>query len=399
MLLYDARPFFEKALQYGIQHGLIDAATLDAITRDAPKGMVQIARYFGNEFLRPDLEKARERIVNLVSLFLEHSTGGNLVKAAQSLQQHSFLSRSKAGSDLLKTMLAMPQNSHFGLLGDPDTAGRFTDAQIALLAKWTLRPLADYQAELAKRTAVAQVIDAAFWCADAAGLAPHALYEAGKDAEAVIRSALLLHAAGQQRIPDWSGFEKMVRSLRQRAAQRPLALALPAGLPAEFAGVAQVARAAVLADLPKILDATLPVRQLFDRTPGFIGRYFWLEDALADVVEFDTQQSKVWDKVTGGQTDEGALLSLFLCVAAGSTPKTLLCEKSATALVRKIHKSGLNGRRVQQYIADHAPVQYQADYNRLWANFADEAQGVLTSDAVFAVQDALALLRRECQVK
>ena len=74
--LYDARPFFEKALQHGLQQGLIDAAKLDAIALDAPKGMVQIARYFGNEFLRPDLEKARERIVNLVSLHLEHSTGG-----------------------------------------------------------------------------------------------------------------------------------------------------------------------------------------------------------------------------------------------------------------------------------------------------------------------------------
>ena len=107
--LYDARPFFEKALQYGIEHSLIDTATLDAITSDAPKGMVQIARYFGNEFLRPDLEKARERIVNLVSLYLEHSTAGDLAEAAQSLQQHSFLSRSKAGSDMLKSLITMPQ--------------------------------------------------------------------------------------------------------------------------------------------------------------------------------------------------------------------------------------------------------------------------------------------------
>ena len=42
---------------------------------DAPKGMVQIARYFGTEFLRPELEKARDRIVNLVSLYLESTSG------------------------------------------------------------------------------------------------------------------------------------------------------------------------------------------------------------------------------------------------------------------------------------------------------------------------------------
>ena len=58
--LYDARPFFEKALQYGMQHGLINQAKLDDICRSAPKGMVQIAAYFGSEFLRPELERARE---------------------------------------------------------------------------------------------------------------------------------------------------------------------------------------------------------------------------------------------------------------------------------------------------------------------------------------------------
>ena len=75
--LFDARPFFEKALAYGVAHGLIDQVKLDAICTDAPKGMVQIARYFGNENLRPDLEKAKDRIVNLVSLTLEHTSGGD----------------------------------------------------------------------------------------------------------------------------------------------------------------------------------------------------------------------------------------------------------------------------------------------------------------------------------
>jgi len=74
--LYDTRPFFEKALVFGVQNGIIDQQKLDAIGNDAPKGMVQIARYFGTEFLRPELEKARDRIINLVSLYLESSSGG-----------------------------------------------------------------------------------------------------------------------------------------------------------------------------------------------------------------------------------------------------------------------------------------------------------------------------------
>ena len=401
MSLYDARPFFEKALQHGIRHGVIDAAKLETISVDAPKGMVQIARYFGNEFLRPDLEKARERIVNLVSLYLEHSAKGDLQLAAESLQQHSFMSRSKGGSDLLKALLVMPQNSHFGMQGDAaGSASVFTDELIPQLARWSLRSLADYQAELAKRQSVALVIDAAVWLVDAYGLGADDLQDAGKDAEAVIRTALLLHSLGYQRMPDWVAFEKLIASLRKAAASAsPPVITVPPRLPAEFAGVVASVRLSVLADWPKITDTALPVRQLFDRSPAFVGRYFWVEDALSDVAEFDTQVSKAWEKATGGQTDESALLTLFLCIAAGSTAKTILTEKAATALVRKIRKSGFHPSLARDFISANAPVQFEADYTQLWAEFALEAQPLLTSDAAFAMDDALALLRRECQVK
>ena len=397
--LYDARPFFEKALQHGIRHGLIDAAKLDAIAADAPKGMVQIARYFGNEFLRPDLEKARERLVNLVSLYLEHSTNGDLAEAAQSLQAHSFLSRSKGGSDMLKVLLAMPQNSHFGMNDDAGLPGRFHDDQIPLLAKWSLRPLTDYTQELAKRRQVAQVLDAAIWAAEQGGMDASDLQEAGKDAEAVIRTFLLVQATGRQRLPDWVGFEKMVLALRKSAAKSPLTLAIPRGLPETLVNAVADVRLSVLADLPRILDAAVPVRQLFDRSPAFIGRYFWVEDVLHDVAEFDAQASKAWDKATGGQTDESALLTMFLCIAAGSSPKTMLTEKAATTLIRKIRKTGFHPPLARDYILAHAPVQFESDYAQLWSSFTEEAQPLLTSDAAFAMDDALALLRRECQVK
>ena len=400
MSVYDARPFFEKALQHGVRHGLIDAGRIDAMAQDAPKGMVQIARYFGNEFLRPDLEKARERIVNLVSLYLEHSTRGDLQQAAESLQQQSFLSRSKGGSDMLKALLVMPQNSHFGMQDDSaGNAAAFPDELVPQLAKWSLRSLADYQAEFAKRQAVARVIDAAIWLADAYGLDADDLQEAGKDAEAVIRTALLLHNQGRQRMPDWVAFEKMIAALRKAPGATPPALALPPKLPAEFADVVAAVRLSVLADWPKITDSSLPTRQLFDRSPAFIGRYFWVEDALGEVAEFDTQVSKAWDKATGGQLDESALLTLFLCIAADSAPKTMLTEKTAAALIRKIRKSGFYPSLARDFILANAPVQFEGDYAQLWASFVGEAQPLLTSDAAFAMEDALALLRRECQVK
>jgi hypothetical protein len=392
--LFDARPFFEKALVYGVQHGIIDQNKLDAICTDAPKGMVQIARYFGSEYLRPELEKAKDRIVNLVSLSLEDITGGDLRRAAELLRDNSFMSRSKAGSDMLKALIAMPQSSHFGM----NEQRGFRDEHIPLLAKWSLRTLPDYQAELAQRAKVSHLVEAAVWLADGLGLNEDELEEAGKDAEAVIRTALLMLAAKRTDMPDWVAFEKMVAAWRKKALTT-LPLALPKDLPTELRPAVALVLQSVLSDLPKILDSSLPVRKLFDKTPAFMGRYFWLEDGLSEVQDFDRAASKVWAKVTGGHTDDSSLLTLFLCVAAGSAPKTILTEKAASSLIRKLRKSGLNAELADQYIQAHAPAQHQDGYIGLWNDFCEEASPILLSGFDYALNDALALLRRECNIE
>ena len=404
--LFDARPFFEKALAYGVQHSIISNDRIEAMGQEAPKGMVQIARYFGSEFLRPELEQARTRLVNLVSLHLEHSSGGDLQLAAHALCEHSLLSRSKGGADLLKALIVMPQNSHFGM----NEGGGFTDEHIPQLAKWSLRALADYQAELAQRSAVALVLDAATWLAQRLGVEAEDLQDAGKDAEAVIRTALLLAALKRTEMPDWARFENLIVDLRKKhsagqtsvgrptASAKTLAIALPKNLPEAFVPVVAAVRASVLADLPKILDPGLAVRKLFDQTPAFIGRYFWIEDSLSEVDHFDRNVSAAWHKATAGHEDEGALLTLFLCVAAVASPKTLLTEKSAAALLRKIRKTGLQPALASGFIAEHAPQQHQHAYQALWASFLEEALPILTSDHDYTLAEALALLRRECQV-
>jgi hypothetical protein len=395
--LFDARPFFEKVLVYGLQHGLLDQAKLDAIQTDAPKGMVQIARYFGSEFLRPELEKARDRIVNLVSLSLELSSGGDLRKAAETLRDHSFLSRSKNASDMLKALIAMPQSSHFGM----NEHGGFTDDHIPQLAKWSLRSLADYQAELTKRQQVAQVIQAALWFAEQLDMDAEELEDAGRDAEAVIRTALLAMATRQTRFPDWVTFQKTIAALRKKAATSKvssLSIPLPKDLPAEFKAVVDGVRKSIVADMPKILDSTLPARKLFDQTPAFMGRYFWVEDALSEVDDFDRAASAAWNKATGGHSDDSSLLTLFLSIAAGSAHKTLLTPKSAAALVRKIRKSGLKPELVTQYILGNAPAEFQNDYLQMWQDFLEDAQGRLLSDHDYELHDAMALLRRDCNI-
>ena len=422
--LHDARPFFEKALHHGVQHGLIGPGKLDAIRAEAPKGMVQIARYFGSEYLRPELEKARDRLVNLVSLHLEHASGGDLRKAAELLREHSLLSRSKAGSDWLKALIAMPQTSHFGM----NERGGFTDRHIPLLADWSLRSLAEVRTELARRTAAAQVIDAALWMAAGLGLDADALAEAEPDADAVIRTALLTRACGGSEMPDWVAFEKMVLALRRRggasattatrtarkaAAAAPasargpkpasggqaIALALPAGLPAEWQPVVEAARQAVLADLPKILDARVAPRTLFDQTPAFMGRYFWIEDGLSEVDHHDRTASAQWNQLTGGHSDDSTLLTLLLGVAVGASPKSVLTERAAATLIRKVRKSGLDSASAHAWIGRHAPAALQDDLAALWDNFVAEAQATLRSDHDVQLKDALTLLRRECNVR
>ncbi|MDD2926023.1 hypothetical protein [Rhodoferax sp.] len=393
--LFDHSTFFEKTLRYGVQHGLINQAKLDAITQEAPKGMVQIARYFGSEFLRPELEKARDRIVNLVSLHLQEASGGDLRAAAELLRDHSFLSRSKAGSDMLKALIVMPQNTHFGM----NERGGFTDRHIPQLARWSLASHEQYRAELAQRQRVAQVVEAAVWLADQLGLSADELQDFEPDAEAVIRTALLVTATRRQEMPDWVAFEKMLLTLRRKdQAAVAAALTLPKNLPDDYRAVVASVRDSVLSDLPKLLDARLPLRKLLDQTPAFMGRYFWMEDALSEVGQHDRARSAAWDKITQGHSDDGTLLTLLLCVAAGAAPKTLLTDKSAATLIRKIRKTGMKPELAEAFIRTHAPEQHQDDYLDLWQNFVAEAQTTLRSDHDHKLADALALLRRECNV-
>ncbi len=390
---FDARPFFEKALSYGRQHGLLDAARFEAMAQEAPKGMVQIARYFGSEFLRPELEKARERLVNMISLHLEDSTHGDVHAAAALLRDNTLLSRSKAGSDMLKALIVMPQATHFGM----NERGGFTDRHIPQLARWSLASYAEYQAEFAARQRSAMVVDAALWLADAYGLSADELQDAEPDAEAVIRTSLLVGMTRRKELPDWVSFEKMIATLRdkQRASTE---LRLQANLPEEFKAVVESVRQSVLKDWPKLLDVRLGARKLFDQTPAFMGRYFWLEDALSEVDHHDRNRSAAWEKLTQGHSDDGTVLTLCLCVAAGSPVKTLLSEKAAASLIRKLRKYGWQPPLARDYLSQHAPEHLQPDFLNLWETFVAESQATLLSDRDAKLNEAMALLRRECNL-
>jgi hypothetical protein len=130
-----------------------------------------------------------------------------------------------------------------------------------------------------------------------------------------------------------------------------------------------------------------------------VGRYFWIEDGLSELDHHERTASKEWERATGGHSDEGALLTMFLHLAVGNKPKTSLTETSAATLVRKARKVGLQPAVVNQFIRLHAPAALQEGYSELWQAFMGEAQPLFKSDAVTAHNDALALLRLECIVK
>ena len=119
---------------------------------------------------------------------------------------------------------------------------------------------------------------------------------------------------------------------------------------------------------------------------------------LAEIEHHARSTSAVWDKATEGHGDDSALLTLFLRIATGGRHATLISEKTALALVKKIQKSGLDADLPRRFIAEHAPADLRADYLQLWNAFIAEAGPVLRSDQVHATADALALLRRECNV-
>ena len=403
--LHDARPFFDKALAHGVQHGIIDAARLAVMNADAPKGIVQIARYFGSEFLRPELEKARDRMVNLISLYLLETTGGDLHKAAVQLRDHSLLSRSKGGSDMLKRLIALPEHSNFALAGH---AG----AETPQLAQWSLRSHADYRTELARRSQIAQAMDAALWLAGHYELEQDALEEAGADAEAVIRAGLLWQTLAPQahEWPHAVALEKRVTALRKKKTPSSATVALAAGLPDDLRDAVQAHCGSVQADLARLLDGATALRTLLRPTGAFRARYFLQDDPLAEVDDYLRRQddheegappqpaSKTWARATQGNEDEHALLTLFLCLSTGAPKKTLLTEKTAASLVRKIRKSGLQPQLATEFILSHAPGAHQADYCALWNSFVQESQATLCNDRDDQLHDALALLRRECHV-
>ena len=390
--VFDTQPFFEKALVYGVQNGIINQDRVVHILNDAPKGMLQIAEYFGTQYLRPNIEEARTRIVNLVSLFLLDRSGGDLDKAARSLRDNTFLSHSRGGSEMLKALWAMPECDVIGSV-DERSPREF-------LADWSLRDLAEYRLTREHRREYHLAISAALWFAEHLGVAPASLSMV--PVGSFLRTAMLVHLAGNSppAIPNAAGFVSILEAIRKKgvpAKGRKRIREVFQILPESYQAIARrYLQEVETEDLPRILDTSYPLDKLLEELiqKGYFLRDFDLEDASL----FDAAVSKEWQKITGGKTDDDSLLTIFVCIAADMLPKPALTRAVARALIRKVRADGFQREPVLAFIRACAPHEMQDGLERLWNEFFQEAETYLLDTSDTTLGEALAFLKENCFV-
>ncbi|MFZ6747669.1 hypothetical protein [Undibacterium sp. Ren11W] len=395
----DSRPFFESALLHGLRHAIIDNEKIDAIKAEAPKGMVQIAAAFGSKYLRPEIEAARKRIVNLASLYLLETSNGDLDIAAKIIRDNTFLSLSRGGSGLLKTLFAMPEIAMFGR----EEKGSVED----FLEFWSLKEkTTDYRSALAQRKINALEIEAGFWFGEELGLSRSLLQDDEVEAVAVIRSAMLIRFIGETDISilNQIEFATLLDALRAKAAKlkagarkRGKLAAIHDEIPSEYQAIAErVLQEIIAQDMPKIADASISLDKLVYELKE---RYFIRDHEVEDTSDYDALVSKEWSRLTKGKTDIDSLLTLFLCITAGIPPKTSLPEKTAKTLVKKIRVDGMHAELASNWIKTAAPHEKQEGLLQDWMDFVEESQAYLMDDWDTTYSGALRFLSENCHIE
>ncbi|MBC3916079.1 hypothetical protein H8L32_01150 [Undibacterium sp. CY18W] len=392
--LLDNRPFFESALRYGVQKAIISSTKIAAIETEAPKGMVQIAEAFGSKYLRPEIEAARKRIVNLASLYLIEASKGDLELAAKMIRDNTFLTLSRGGSGLLKTLFALPE---YALLGH-EAKGKVED----FLEAWSLKekPL-EYRNTLEHRQMNALEIEAGYWFGEILGLSASYLKEEDVEAVSVVRTALLLQMFGKPdaMLQNQVEFASLVDSIRTTTAARlkkAWSAVDLADIPEKFHAIVERVQGEIKShDLPRLQDKTASLDKLVFELKD---RYYLRDHEVEDTSEYDALVSKEWTRLTKGKTDIDSLLTLFICIVGGITPKTTLPEKTAKSLVKKFRDEGFQAELATDWIKTAAPHEKQEGLLEDWNNFVEEAGNYLLDDWDTNYTGAMRFLDANCHI-
>ena len=389
---FENRPFFEKALRFGVQTGVVTSEKIKALNTEAPKGMVQIATAFGSPYLRAEMELARVRIVNLVSLYLSETANGDLEKAAQLIRDHTFLTLSRGGSTLLKELFALPE---YAILGPSDN-GRVED----FLEFWSRKKtIKDYQQTKKQRLHYRLEIRLAKKLSAIMGL-PNSIFEDQHcEADALIRSALLI---GMQKngnkTPycfDQIEFASLLDTMRKKGLHQVSTLRFELTAD-EQQVVALLQQDIVENDVPKIADKKIPLDNLINQLKN---RYFIRGHEMEDTASYDALVSKEWSKHTKGQNDIDAVLTLLLCIAAKLPNKVSLSEAAAKTLIKKIRKEGFYPELASQFILQHAPFEKQESLLEDWLDFSAQAEIYLLDQDDSTSFGALQFLHENCYIE
>jgi hypothetical protein len=362
----DSRPFFEKVLRYAIEQNVIAPELLKTLLADAPKGMVQIANYFGTAHLRTDLESARQRIVNLISLYLEDVSGGDLQRAALSLRDKSLLSHSKGGSDMIKRLHAMPDSKIIGghSVTAEDQRNFLNDHSLA-----SALSLADYRLAFEYRKACQQEIDFALWLAKKMN-APADQVNLCGDTSTLLRSAMLVLFAEKTelKMPTRSGFVRLIEATKKKSCKLDEARlkTFLANAPLEFQQLGQQEMQRFIADdLPEIRKAASTADSLLYGESS--QPYFVVENMDEDNREYERLVAQEWHRVTKGDGDDPAVVStVFLLIATGFAPKPKLLLREGQELIQAFRTTGFNSKAVLEFINIHAPHESREDLKRQW---------------------------------
>lgn len=396
----DNRPFFDKALQAGVAQEIITPDRLQSLQEEFAKGIVQIANFFGTAYLRPELELALRRMVNLVSLHLEDLSGGDIQVAAASLRDKTLLSHSKAGSDMLKRLHAMPDSTL--IFGNPVSA----ENQRAYLDEKTASDtdlLTEYRSELAMRLDNQNTIDFAFWLARNMGASRDDI----DDADSLIRSAMLVFFAdpAELKIPTRTEFVRLVKAAKNTKAKFNDARlkSMLREAPTEFQRLAQRAMERFIeTDLPRIRASSNTADKLLYGDSGVM--YFVSESLDDDVREYDRLVAREWDRVTKGEADDPAVVATVLFfVATGLPPKASMLLREAKAVIQHFRTKGFDSQAVIQFINDHAPEAIREDLQKAWTDdLSREAEEQLNDNDPnwpdTHMERALEYVRKTCAV-
>lgn len=398
---YDNAPFFEKVLRYAVQTHIIDQERITEIIDDAATGSLQIAEYFGEStHLRKSLETSMQRMVSLVSLYLEDVTDAELDAAAQLLKEKPFRSLSRGGSQMLKALYSLPEDEHFG---SPrmDTERDFLKkclSKVLSVAKYrqTISDCERYKRNITLATLLVKKLGASIT----------ELNDMHASSQHVIRTSLLSLAYGAKKVaankskfPDEAALFDIFSSIRKEWAllgDVTYASKFMDDVPTEYQAYAKELLVSIQKeDLPLIADQSQALEVVHNKLKN--SKYFYLHNPLNSLSIFDKTVAADWFKLTG-DNDDASLLTLFLCTAAGVDRKSTLKVFEAKKAASNIRDNGLLQNEVLNLIKT-APHDDVEQLTSLWNDFVDEASPFLFDSSDEKLLEAMMYLEERCNIQ